>query len=337
MPRVYPIEILQLEAALRRLNVPIEKREEMMNEIKRRELGYQGEKRVDYFLSYLEEARYTILNNVRLLNGNNAFELDTILVCAQFVLVIGIKNFRGELFFDLLLKQTRRKYNNTVENVEDFIAKSKRHQILLKNFFRLHNLPTLPIYSLVLISHHTTPFKTNPGLETDLMKQVMHADHFLEYLENLRKANPNRRLTDRQLETISLYLYDHHTPLDFRILERHHLTQNDVTQGVQCPHCYHFQMNWKYAKWHCPNCGSTSFDAHEQAIYDYLLLNNKRITNAECRQFLNIKSRKLIRSFLSGMPLVTNGNTRTFFYTPPDDWTDLLLLKKNLKLKEKNI
>jgi hypothetical protein len=64
--REYPIEIQELRALLRRGKLDDSTKEKILIEIKKREAGYQGEKRLDYFLSLSVQQNLLILSNLRL-------------------------------------------------------------------------------------------------------------------------------------------------------------------------------------------------------------------------------------------------------------------------------
>lgn len=328
IPRMYPSKILQLEAALRRYHWTDSEKDVIYSQIKMREAGYQGEKRLDYYLSLEPEDRYIIFNNLRLPHNHTSFEIDTILLSPYFILLLDVKNIKGELFFDQLIKQCVRTLNNSSEAINDPIAQSYRHQWQLKYFWKQQHLTTLPIYSQVIISHPTTLIRTNPGLEEQLSQKVKHVEILLDYLDQLRKENPNRRLTDKQLETITQVLLDHHSPADYKILERLNLYKGEFIPGAQCPSCCHIKMIRKYGTWSCPNCSALSNNAHEQAIYDYLILEKPTISNVECRKLLNIESRHLATRLLQNLKLKLSGKKRNYTYSLNEDWVSTLLYMK---------
>jgi hypothetical protein len=317
--REYPVEIKLLEVILRRGKIDEEKREKIYSEIRKREAGYQGEKRLDYFLSLSIHGNLYLLNNLRLKNGEHAFEIDTVIVTSYFILLIDAKNYSGSLFFDQKLKECIRTYKDQVDSILDPLSQSYLHNYQMKNFWKRNKLVTLPILSLVIITHPSTTILTNPGLEKELNKRVIHADHLLERLGELFKVYPNRRLSDKQARDIAQKLFESHTPRELKILERFHLHHSDILSGVQCPSCSAFQMQWKTAKWWCPHCRTTSKNAHEQAIYEYLLL-YKSISTSECQHFLGIQSKITTKRLLDSLGLKKVGTTFAQRYELPDNY-----------------
>lgn len=313
--REYPAEIKVLEALLRRGKLNEETREKIRVEIRRREAGYQGEKRLDYFLSLLAADNYFLLNNLRMEVGDHAFEIDTVMVTNYFILLLDAKNYSGSLYFDQKLKTCTRTYKDQVEAIPDPLSQAYLHNYQMKNFWKLHKLTTLPILSLVIVTHPSTTFSTNPGLENELNQKVIHADHLIERLGELNKAYPNRRLSDKQARDISHYLFKNHKPRKVNVLEKLQVTHSAIQTGVLCPQCQ-TKMDRKSANWICPQCQTTSKSAHEQAIYDNLLLFGS-ISTTECQHFLGLKSIHVARRLLKNMNLSEVGTTKDRRYQLP--------------------
>jgi hypothetical protein len=319
--REYPVEIRILEVLLRRGKLNDETREKIHSEIRKREAGYQGEKRLDYFLSLIVHENLYLLNNLRLKIGEHAFEIDTVVVTSYFILLIDAKNYSGSLYFDQELKECIRTYKELVESILDPLSQAYLHNYQMKNFWKLNKLMTLPILSLVIITHPTTTISTNHGLEKELNKRVIHADHIIERLGELFKDYPNRRVSYKQARDIAQKLFESHTPRELKILERFHLNHSDILTGVRCPSCLAFRMRWKTAKWWCPQCRTTSKNAHEQAIYDYLLL-NKSISTAECQNYFGIQSKITTKRLLDSLGLKKVGTTFAQRYELPDNYAE---------------
>jgi ribosomal protein S27AE len=318
--REYPIEIQELRALLRRWKLDDSTKEKILIEIKKREAGYQGEKRLDYFLSLFVQHNWFILNNLRLKLGENAFEIDTVIITCYFLLLIDAKNYSGELFFDQKLQQCIRTYKDLADSILDPLSQAYQHTYQMKNFLKIHKLMTLPITSLVIITHPTTTISTNLGLEKELHQKAIHADNLLMRLEELFKAHPNRRLSEKQAGVIAHYLLKHHSPRERKTLDYYHIDAAKILKGVQCPSCA-VRMIFKSAKWHCLKCQVTSKNAHEQAIYDYLLL-FKSISSSECLHFLGLKSTYTTKRLLNSMGLIKIGTTSAQKYVLPDNYNE---------------
>lgn len=316
--REYPIEIQQLTALLRRGKLDDLTKEKLRIEIRKRESGYQGEKRLDYFLSLNPQKNWYILNNLRLKIEDIAFEIDTVIVTSYFLLLIDAKNYSGELFFDQKLKQCVRTYKGLKESILDPLSQSYLHHTLMKRFWKINQLTTLPFKSLVIITHPTTTIATNPGLEYELHQKVIHADHLIGRLEELVKNYSNRRLSFDQASRVAHYLLKNHSPREPKLLESFNLEKTTILRGVMCPSCSS-RMVIRASKWHCLKCQLISKNAHEQAIYDYLLL-FKSISTSECLQFLRLDSIYTTKRLLNNMDLKKVGMTSSQKFVLPENF-----------------
>ncbi|WP_082919413.1 nuclease-related domain-containing protein [Cytobacillus oceanisediminis] len=66
----------------------------------------RGEEAVDYFLKDLPE--FIIVKDTRLSNGNgDFFQIDMLLLCPIFLLILEIKNISGTLYFDPAFNQLK--------------------------------------------------------------------------------------------------------------------------------------------------------------------------------------------------------------------------------------
>lgn len=84
--REYPQIIMILEALLRRLPKSHPKRKKVEDDLARRRAGYNGEKANDYFAALLPEDSY-IFHDPRLANGKSFFQMDTLLISANYMAV----------------------------------------------------------------------------------------------------------------------------------------------------------------------------------------------------------------------------------------------------------
>ncbi|MFK9091494.1 nuclease-related domain-containing protein [Bacillus salipaludis] len=110
-----PLRIQKYEALDPRLipNHPI--RPTLLTEYNNWMAGYKGEKSLDFYLSMLPEEKYLIFHNIRLLLGRYFFQIDILLLCTAFGLVLEVKNRKGEYFFQKYLNQTTLK-NERIRN-----------------------------------------------------------------------------------------------------------------------------------------------------------------------------------------------------------------------------
>ena len=59
--------------------------------------GYYGEKSLDYHLSSLNQEKFDIYPGLRLSIRSQYFQIDSLVITTRFLLIIEIKNLKGEL------------------------------------------------------------------------------------------------------------------------------------------------------------------------------------------------------------------------------------------------
>lgn len=95
--KTVPILIRKLEALNRRLSKTDLRKLAVLEDLNRRKAGHRGEHSIDYHLSFLEDKRYHILHDLRLLNhfGSNYFQLDNVILSSPFITFIDVKIIRA--------------------------------------------------------------------------------------------------------------------------------------------------------------------------------------------------------------------------------------------------
>lgn len=303
--RKYPKYLRQLEALLRRLPHSHPKYEKMKENYAKRTAGYKGEQSIDYSLSFLDEQKYFILHDVRLFDGTHYFQIDTLIFCKQFILILEVKNISGTLFFDTDFNQLIRILDDRREAFPDPLLQMKRQAIQLKKWLRISKFRNkdIPIESLVILSSPRTIIETSPHNHL-IYNKVIHSAKLpfaVSQLENLSHVN---FFTEKQLFQLSELFVENHTPLQIDILTQYEMSKDDLIKGV-----------------FCTNCHFISKDAHLYALEDYFLLIDCTITNKQARDFLKIPSTKLANRILTSSNLNSKGINKGKIYFQKDDST----------------
>ncbi|MGM0847205.1 MAG: nuclease-related domain-containing protein [Bacillota bacterium] len=152
LERQIPERILALEAAIRRLSKNHEKLPDLHKELRSRKKGYKGELSFDYYLKLLPDDKYFILNQLRLPHKSTFFQIDSLLICELFILIIEIKSHSGKLHYDHSFRQLTRTYNEVVQGYPYPLSQVQRHSFQLKDWLRKNKFVDLPIEYLVVQS-----------------------------------------------------------------------------------------------------------------------------------------------------------------------------------------
>ncbi|ETI67602.1 nuclease-related domain-containing protein [Neobacillus vireti] len=310
-----PERIKKYEALDSRLreNHPI--RPILLTEYKNWMAGYKGEKSLIFHLSMLPDSKYLIFHNIRLQLGKYYFQIDYLMLCSAFALVLEVKNRIGEYHFENYLNQTTLKFNDKVERIKNPVLQARVQAIKLKKWLQKHNCSEFPIHYLFVNSNERASIRIEPGNER-ILRYICNSEGLIEKITQIANYNKTVILDTKELRKIKRLLLTNHTPEKFDILEHFKLLLHDILTGVQCPECRFLPMEYIYGTWVCAKCNYKSKTAHIQAIYDYFLLCKPSITNSEVRQFLHIESPRVAHKFLSHMDLAFSGTFKDRIYFP---------------------
>jgi hypothetical protein len=313
--RTYPLRIKINNAIQRRLPVNHPKLPEVMQDSMKTKAGHKGEEALDYYTSLLHEDEFHIFQGLRLKSGQTHFQIDSLLLSPSFALIIDAKNMAGTLTFQSPFNQLERTFNDKTDVYEDPILQVKRHRLLLMKWLKDHHFPQIPIEYLVFSSNPSTALR-NPYNDQEIYHRVCPPGKIIFKIEEFISKYKKDLLSVKEYKKLSKLLLKSDA-LPGSHLHQFKIEPSEYLTGVQCPSCYQYAMERYSGTWNCTHCGSTAKDAHHQAIEDYFLLINDRITNKQFREYLHIHSPKLATKLLANMNLKCQGPTRrSCYYTP---------------------
>lgn len=308
------IEIRKMEALRRRTSKIHPKYPIIEETFKKKISGYNGEKSLDYYLKFFDK-KYHIFNNLRLLDPLTMthFEIDSLIFSPKYTLIIGAKNHKGSLHFDHQFNQMHQTSDDTKITYPCPTNQMFRHQIQLKRLLETYKIPVPPIEGLVVITNPSTSISATPNHPS--AHKIIHSPSLISKIDLFEKRHKTEILPHRQIQKLPKLFRKLHTPYDKDILKRYGITKEELLKGVFCPECGALPLGRTQRMWYCTSCGHTSKTAHLDAIMDYALLIDTKITNKELRDFLLLSSRTAAKYILLGLKLEHSGNTkgRTYF------------------------
>jgi hypothetical protein len=312
--RTPPRKLLQTEAILRRLQPPDHpKRPIIEQDLKKRKAGYNGEKAVDYHLSFLTDKKYMIFNDLKLPLAPDYFQIDSLLVTPHYSLPIEIKNIAGTLTIDPEFNQLSKHYQGIETGYPDPITQAKRQMLFLQKWFYNNKLPCPPIEFLVVFSNPSTILRMADGHRlTSPYDKMIHAQNLVSEISKLNakyNGEENEIIDLKKTKRLLLKQHQEHHSL---FLTTYQLQETDLIKGVLCEQCTRV-MTRMTGTWYCTHCRHSSKTAHLQAIDDYFLLIKPTITNRELRDFLLLPSRRTAATILQSLNM--NGLKKGVFYT----------------------
>jgi hypothetical protein len=178
--------IEKLEALIRRLLTFHPQYPNVVADYKRRMAGYRGEKSLDFHLSMLPDSEYFIFHGLRLLYQQYYFQIDFLLLCSTFAMVLEVKNRAGELSFEKEFNQTTCKKNGTEERIKNPVLQAKLQAKKLKSWLRDHNCTEIPIHYFFVNSNEKTIIRTEPRNE-QMIQHICNSENLLEKIEQIAK------------------------------------------------------------------------------------------------------------------------------------------------------
>lgn len=303
--RTQPLLLEGLSAAIKRLP-----REQAVLEAKYATLkaGFGGEQQLDRtFENYSFPMNYRVLHDLSLTSSTH-FQIDTLFVTPFYAIVFEVKNIAGELrVVDNPPQLIRKLDTGEVKGFNSPITQVQSNSELLQDWFHSRNI-SLPIYGAVVFAYS----KQRIDL-FDTKIPFLFPNAVPTYIRRLPTETP--QLDDATfIEVVHELIASHREFIPKPICLTYPEIKNKIIAGVACPSCSFLGMK-KYMKgWRCLACDGTSVDAHRQAIRDWFLLYGGKMTNRDCREFLQIERQSATR-ILQSMDLKIEGASRNRTYS----------------------
>jgi hypothetical protein len=314
--RTIPDKIKLLKALLRRLPMDHPKRYLVEKELKRREAGFWGEKEVDKKLLRIDQSRYYIICDLRLPNGDGTFfQIDTLVLSSQFILIIESKNISGTLYFELTTHQFYRiKDNSEKEVFSDPVSQARLHLQQLRDWFQRNKISSLPFEFLVTSTNPHSLFHLTPTNHHNADK-ICNIAALTWEIDELGEQYKQDIITDKELRKICKTLTKAHTPLtNSGILQQFGIEKSVLLLGVHCPECEYLPLTYQVGKWYCLKCNKFFKDALTDSLDDYFILINPTISNSEFRRFFQISSPLMANRKLKSLNLQALGTNKGTYY-----------------------
>ncbi|WP_169864829.1 nuclease-related domain-containing protein [Sutcliffiella halmapala] len=310
--REVPLIIVVLETLLRRLPELHPKRKLILDDYAKWVAGYKGEVSLDYHLNLLDQRKYFILHDLRLMHqANNFFQIDTLLLTLKYILILEIKNISGTVFFDSSFNQFTRTLNGKEERFTNPLSQIHKHEKRLKIWLHDNSIVPPPIKSLVVFSSPHTIIKADSKFKD--YQKVVHSENLLAKIDQFEKNHTSNIFTEKDLKKISRLLLKKNSIAEIDILKKYGINPDELIRGVHCPKCMHMPLQRK-GTWYCPQCNDSFKDAHKEALKDYFHLIGPTINHQQFKEFLQIESRFIATKLLASLNLPYSGSNKNRVY-----------------------
>ena len=153
--RGVPLSIRTLEALGRRISPNHPSFQLIKSDLTKRKAGLRGEQSLDYYLNEPALDHYSIFHDIRLSVHGHPFQIDTLMLTNQFVLILEVKNISGTLHFDQKFNQLIRTTSDGRE--EGFPDPFSQVSQLAKTTSRLASHRKIPPHPHRNSNHHRHP------------------------------------------------------------------------------------------------------------------------------------------------------------------------------------
>ncbi|QKS72631.1 NERD domain-containing protein [Paenalkalicoccus suaedae] len=309
--RKTPAFFPQYESLLRRLQTNHPVYPSVEDQFSQFKAGFIGEKSVDYPLSFLSASTYHIFHQVRLHSQGHYFEVDTLLLCQQFALVLEIKNYKGALRFDLeravLHKATPEKGNEVYDCP---VLQAERQAIRFKEWLGEQSVTNLPVYHHVLLAH-----KESTILNEERLAHVSRVEHVTHVVNQIEALSLDDAITPAVMKKVGRSIVQHTVPKREYLLQKFGIGAEDLIHGVHCRKCGSFDVLRASGKWTCIKCSYASKEMHVATIADFKNLIGMQFATLEMKQWVGIKDSRTILRMLDNIAVKHSGSTCKARYT----------------------
>ena len=293
-----------LEAIVRRLPRKHTVYSNYNEHLRRIQAGFAGEQRVDAEWPEIDlPSPHYFLHDFQVMNhAGSTHQMDTILLCPHFLLILEIKNITGILSYDASFSQfIRTTIDGTVEGMSDPFQQLERHVALMKRLIQQEHLGLPVLHAVVMATKNgilTEDFKGQPIFDVTGLRSQMQ-----KWLE---LHQPSAKEGEGLFHFANLLLSMH-----TRVKREINVPLKDIVKGVLCINCEDGQpLRYHYKKWLCPRCGLVESSALNRTLDDYRLLVGPKLTNKSFCEFFSIDSPNLAYKLLQQLPLRAEGTKR---------------------------
>ncbi|WP_338652756.1 nuclease-related domain-containing protein [Sporosarcina psychrophila] len=285
-PRGIPRKLAALASLVSRLPDSAASMQKVKSDYKMSRAGFAGELKVDKFLEELELQRpHYIIHDLDIKIGTKKVQIDTILFHPNFILLMEIKNMRGEFYFDPKNRQFFRVNDNgKKEGMRNPEAQVNRAIKAINTFLCSKGYDGIAEGIIVLVSRAGIVMNAPERWKT------IPLDSLTEFIEALERQTSSV-FTDDICKKLALSLLDEDRSEAVSGLTTYYaVSEKDVIRGVRCPECHQIPMERKHTRWSCTRCGAECRNAHLGSLQEYRLLFGPEITSRHAKEFFQNES-----------------------------------------------
>lgn len=312
--RQTPPELFQLESLLNRMPATHPHLPHWTEKLRRIKAGFHGEQRIDSFWHEIElPIPHYFIHDLFIQKPQSSHQIDTLLITAQFILILEIKSISGLLHFDPQTRQFfRTNKDGSIDGMRNPDDQVRRHEKWLEHFLSERKIK-LPVIGAIVFAYPSAIIQSKAG--DRLMIQSSGLPYLLDRLMNHYRKEILSKTAARELAGQLLKLHSISPPPQFEI-------PSGLLPGVLCPRCEKVAMCYKRKNWFCSTCLHSDPHAHLAALKQYRSLFSSTISNREFRRFTGISSVSAASKLLAASNMAFKGSFKDRVYVIPENFLD---------------
>lgn len=306
--RSEPLSLLGLQSLLDRLPHNHKHYNRVQEELRKRKAGFGGELNFD---KHIKEFRpsypFGLLHDVCLLYNGIYFQMDSVLILPDRIIIFEIKNLGGKLIVKANPTQFIQESNGERKVIQSPITELERKKIFMEKWLKGRGI-AIKITGVIGLAYTNELFIED---ETDIQILFTHEIPIELYTTTVDEEV----LTRNKISEIAHEIADSHHEYDpFPLRKTMNIAKEDIIPGVICPSCKYVGMKWLEKKWRCQNCSYNALDCHLSLLDDWFYLMDNHITNRQFRAFAGVEHQPIAKRLLKKTNLIMKGSRRTTFY-----------------------
>lgn len=302
---------LNVDVLINRLEISnVETKQFFEEKLFKMKSGIVGEDRLNkIFNHYQFPFPYQVLKGVSLDSGGK-FQTDCLILTPNLIILLESKNISGKLYFESNPERlVREKENGLIDVYESPEVQVERNVTHLKMWLEEHGLK-IPVVGAFILTSAKHPIVVKEPLRI----QALFPKSVFSYVHQQWNQYRNRKQflsidgMEKLREMIELESVKNRYE-QFPLRKRWSFENVKLVQGVRCCRCNKIGMTWISRSWEC-KCGYKDKDAHIPTLQEWFIFNKNTITNKECREYLMIDSRHVIKRLLKHKCILEIGNTK---------------------------
>lgn len=313
--RTQPNQLFSIPRLIKRLPKDFSMKEKMRieDQLYRIQAGFSGELKVDRYLESIEYLHSKIvLTDLHLsTRSGKTFQIDTLIVSRKYILILEVKNIKGDLYFKTNPHFLLRKLNDDSTRMECPITQMEVAKINLSHWLKQNGIH-MEVHGEVVLSNQSAFIKEIPESSPVIyMKRLTILLQEMESLPDLLDEPQLQEIVKRISEQKNNY-----KPLP--LCKTFNINPADLKIGQLCKKCNEKLVYKTERIRFCLYCEVEQPNNHKELMIDWFLLVDNSITNEQCRYFFDVKEQHHVRYILKTFGLIKKGKGKNARYYLPN-------------------